>query len=172
MVSKRRSMAAIGLCAVRNRQRGISLLEVLAAMVILSAGATVAFTWFSQSAVAMGQVKSQEAELLARNEALEYLQHLNIDTRPEGQVSMEGFLLKWSSRPTQPQLSVVTDLGMPGSFSVSLHEVDVVLLKASPGKGLAAEAAETEWVRFQVFLPGYTRKQNAAGSVFGSGRQP
>lgn len=152
------------------RQGGVSLLEVLAAMVILSAGATVAFTWFNQSAIVLGQVKSDEAQLLARNEALDYLQHVNPDVSPQGVTPMQGFELRWSSKPVLPQLSTVTELGTTGGFNVTLHEVNVVLVKSTPGRGGASiESEGQEWVSFKLHLAGHTRRQSAAGSVFGGG---
>lgn len=135
----------------KRLQQGMSLLEVLAAMVILSAGATIAFTWFNQSATALNQVKSQEAELLARNEALEYLQHINPDAQPVGQVEMPGFRIEWTSQPVHAPVRSVTDLGTPAGYTVSLHQLNVVLRKREP--------AAKDWVKFQLTLAGYSRTQ-------------
>lgn len=150
-------------CAPANRQnqRGMSLLEVLAAMVILSLGATVAFTWFNQSAAALAQVKNQEAELLAQNEALEYLQHINPDQQPTGQVDMSGYHIEWRSQPVHLPVKSVTDLGTAASYTVSLSQLDVVLRKK--------DNQQQEWVKFQLTLAGYTQSENSARSFFGSG---
>lgn len=145
----------------RRPQIGMSLLEVLAAMVILSLGATVAFTWFNQSATALAQVKSQEAQLLARGEALEYLQHINPDQQPTGQVDMPGYQIEWRSQPLHPAVKSLTDLGSPASYTVSLHELDVVLRKT--------DERQQAWVEFKLTLAGYTQSENTTRSFFGLG---
>lgn len=144
----------------RHHQAGMSLLEVLAAMVILSLGATVAFTWFNQSATALAQVKNQEAELLARSEALEYLQHINPDLQPAGQVAMPGYQIEWRSQALHPSTKSVTDLGTAASYTVSLNQLDVVLRKKD---------TQQDWVKFQITLAGYTQNASSTSSFFGSG---
>jgi type II secretory pathway component PulJ len=139
----------------------MSLLEVLAAMVILSLGATVAFTWFNQSATALAQVKNHEAELLARNEALEYLQHINPDQQPTGSVDMPGYQIEWRSQAVHPPVKSVTDLGTPASYTVSLSQLDVVLRKK--------ENRQQEWVKFKLTLAGYTQSESSTRSFFGIG---
>jgi prepilin-type N-terminal cleavage/methylation domain-containing protein len=146
---------------VRQNQRGMSLLEVLAAMVILSLGATVAFTWFNQSASALSQVKNQEAELLAQNEALEYLQHINPDQQPTGQVDMPDYQIEWRSQPVHQPVKSVTDLGTAAGYTVSLSQLDVVLRKK--------DNRQQEWVKFKLTLAGYTQSESSARSFFGSG---
>lgn len=144
----------------RQHQAGMSLLEVLAAMVILSFGATVAFTWFNQSATALAQVKNQEAELLARSEALEYLQHINPDQQPTGQVAMPGYQIEWRSQALHPAVKSVTDLGTAASYTVSLSRLDVILRKKD---------TQQDWVKFQLTLAGYTQSASSTSSFFGSG---
>lgn len=145
----------------KRLQRGMSLLEVLAALVILSLGASVAFTWFNQSAAALAQVKSQEAELLARNAALEYLQHINPDQQPTGQVEMPPYSIVWSSKPVHQPVSGVTDLGTSAGYTVSLHQLEVSLRKK--------DNVQNPWVTFKLTLAGYTRSEGSTGSFFGSG---
>ena len=142
-------------------QFGMTLLEVLAAMVILSIGAAVAFTWFNQSAAALAQVKNQEEELLARSEALEYLQHINPDQQPTGQVELPGYLIEWRSQPVRPVVRSVTDLGTPARYTVSLHELDVVLRKT--------DARREAWVEFKLTLAGYSQSENTTRGFFGLG---
>jgi prepilin-type N-terminal cleavage/methylation domain-containing protein len=144
----------------RRSQQGMGLLEVLAAMVILSVGATIAFTWFNQSANALAQVKTQEAELLARNEALDYLQHINPDEKPEGQIDLPGYSIHWRSQPLHPPVKSVTNLGMASNYSVSLHQLQVVLRQSNN--------RQQDWVRFELTLAGHTQNQSAARSIFGS----
>lgn len=142
------------------KQAGISLLEVLAALVILSIGASVAFTWFGQSVTAMARLKDEEASLLARNEAMEYLRSINPVTQPSGEVNMPGYRLNWTSRPIRDVVSTLTKLGTPSRYEVSLHELDVQLIHTQDN---------APWTGFQLQLAGYRLvASSAARSMFGT----
>lgn len=146
--------------SAKRIQQGMSLLEVLAALVILSLGATVAFTWFNQSATALAQVKSQEFELLARTEALEYLQNINPDQQSSGQVSMPGYQIVWRSQPVHPPVKSVTDLGTAAGYTISLNQLEVGLRKN--------DTPQQDWIKFQLILAGYTQSEGSASSFFGT----
>lgn len=142
------------------RQTGISLLEVLAALVILSIGASVAFTWFGQSAGAMSRLKEEEASLLARNEAMEYLRAINPVAQPSGEIEMSGYRLAWTSRPIRDVVRTLTPLGTPSRYEVSLHELDVRLLR---------EPGNAPWAEFQLQLAGYKQVAGSStGGMFGA----
>lgn len=151
---------AAALSKTLTKQAGISLLEVLAALVILSIGASVAFTWFGQSVTAMGRLKDEEASLLARNEAMEYLRAINPVEQPTGEVEMPGYRLTWTSRPIRDVVRTLTTLGTPSRYEVSLHELDVQLTRSTDN---------TPWTHFQLQLAGYRLvAPSSAGSIFGT----
>lgn len=142
------------------RQAGISLLEVLAALVILSLGASVAFTWFGQSAAAMGRLKDEEASLLARNEAMEYLRAINPVAQPTGEVDLPGYRLTWTSHPIREVVRTLTTLGTPSRYEVSLHELDVQLIHTIDN---------SPWTHFQLQLAGYRLvSSSSTGGMFGT----
>ncbi|ART50785.1 hypothetical protein CBP34_02620 [Acidovorax carolinensis] len=144
----------------KTKQAGISLLEVLAALVILSIGASVAFTWFGQSITAMGRLKDEEASLLARNEVLEYLRAINPVEQPAGEIEMPGYRLSWTSRPIRDVVRTLTTLGTPSRYEVSLHELDVQLIHSTDN---------TPWTHFQLQLAGYRLvAPSSASSIFGT----
>lgn len=142
-----------------TRQAGISLLEVLAALVILSLGASVAFTWFGQSATVMGRLKDEEASLLARTEAMEYLRAINPVAQPTGEVGMPGYRLAWTSQPIREVVRTLTTLGTPSRYEVSLYELDVELRHP---------ADNSPWTRFQLQLAGYHLVSGSSNSIFGT----
>lgn len=151
---------AAALSRKMTRQAGISLLEVLAALVILSIGASVAFTWFGQSVTAMARLKDEEASLLARNEAMEYLRAINPVAQPTGEVDMPGYRLTWTSRPIRDVVRTLTTLGTPSRYEVSLHELEV---------HLTHPANNAPWTHFQLQLAGYRLvAPSSAGSIFGT----
>ena len=80
--------------------RGISLLETLAALVILSAGAAVMLTWFSQNATALSRLKESEDIERGRLQAIEYVRSINPVEQPRGAVSLANYRISWTSRQT------------------------------------------------------------------------
>ena len=73
----------------RSAARGFSLLEVIAAMVIFSAGATVLFSWIGQTATRLRTVGSEQRQLFGQLAALEFARTLNPMLRPSGELAME-----------------------------------------------------------------------------------
>lgn len=141
-------------------QQGISLLEVLAALVILSVGASVAFTWLGQSVSAMERLKSEEKMLLARTEALDHLRAINPVEQPIGDIELPGYRLRWNSRQIRDTRPALTLLGTPARYDVSLYEMDVQLLL--PGE-------DEPWVRFQVQRSGFKQTGMSPMSILGGG---
>jgi len=146
--------------ASRHRELGISLLEVLAALVILSLGASVAFTWFGQNVAAMNRLKDEEAGLLAQNEAMEYLRSVNPVATPAGDLEMSGYRLSWNSTLIGPVTRAINPMGTPSRYEVSLHKLDVELKK--PG------ADNPRWIHFQMQLAGYKQVAGSSMSIFGT----
>jgi prepilin-type N-terminal cleavage/methylation domain-containing protein len=109
------------------RQRGISLVESLAALVILSLGAVIALTWFVNSADRVARLRQEEAILLAQLQAVDYLGAVNFLKQPQGQTSLAEFELRWRSLPVAPTQRSVNKLGSDGRFEVGLLEVQAQL---------------------------------------------
>lgn len=146
-----------------RRQRGISLLEVLAALVILSLGASVAFTWLGQSVRAMGRLKDEEATLLARTEALDYLRAVNPLAQPSGDVQLPEYQLRWSSRQIRDTRPTLSSLGTRSRYDVALFELNVELTR--PGQ-------QEPWTTFVVQRSGFVQVGTGSMSIFGGGRAP
>lgn len=143
-----------------RHQRGISLLEVLAALVILSLGASVAFSWLGQSVGAMGRLKDEENMLLARTEALDHLRAINPVDQPTGEMRLPGYLLRWTSRQIRDTRPALTLLGTAARYDVSLYELDVQLVQ--PGE-------DEPWTTFLVQRSGYKQTGSGSMSIFGGG---
>jgi len=118
--------------ARRPTARGFSLIEVIAALVILSTGAAAAFSWLAQSVSTLGRLRAQERVQLVRMEVLDYLRALNPSARPEGAVQMADFSFSWHSRPLRDAVAAMNELRNPGAYEVSLHEV-TARVSLSPG---------------------------------------
>lgn len=140
--------------------RGISLLETLAALVILSAGAAVMLTWFSQNAAALGRLKESEDIERGRLQAIEFARSINPIERPRGEVELANYRVSWSSRQTADTVRALTAMGTPGKYEVSLFELDIQLKRA----GDSSTATAT-----QILLPvaGYKLVGDGGASFFG-----
>jgi general secretion pathway protein I len=140
--------------------RGISLLETLAALVILSAGAAVMLTWFSQNATALGRLKESEDIERGRLQAIEFARSINPVENPTGEVELANYRVSWSSRQTANTVRALNAMGAPGKYEVSLFELDIQLKRA----GDAPSASAT-----QILLPvaGYKIVGDGGSSFFG-----
>lgn len=80
-------------------QRGMTLVEVLAAMVIFSAAAVVLFGWIGQAADRLGKLTAEQRQLFVRLATLEYAKTINPMLQPQGRVELtDGVMLRWSAR--------------------------------------------------------------------------
>jgi prepilin-type N-terminal cleavage/methylation domain-containing protein len=139
--------------------QGMSLLEMLAALVILSAGTAVAFTWFNQSANALSKVKEQEALLLATQECIEQLQHINPQNQPNGTLQMSGYVIEWRSQSIAPEVNSITDLGMRSRYRVGLYSVNVTLFKDG--------RKDKPWTQLSLQLASYYSSDTSSTNAFG-----
>lgn len=138
--------------------RGISLIEVLAALVILSLGASIAFSWFGQSVAVMGKLKAEEVKLLAENEATEALRAINPIAQPAGELVMPGYRVRWTSQVIGEPLSALTTLGTAARYQVSLHDLSVELRKDGDDHQV--------WSKFTLALAGYKQVSGGSMSLF------
>ena len=145
-----------------KKMAGIGLLETLAALVILSVGATVMLTWFSQNASALSRLKETEKVEQAKLVALDYLRTLNPVDRPSGEIIIGQDRITWSSRTKVEPVRVVTAMGSPGRYEISLYDLDVRLSRAN-----ADAAVVTARMTFPVAGYKLVAAGGGAGGMFG-----
>lgn len=140
-------------------KRGISLLEVLAALVILSVGASVAFTWLGNSASHLSKLKEEEAGLLVQNEILQYLRAINPTATPTGELELSGHQVSWSSTPIAATIRATNPLGTLSRYEVTLYQMDIDVRKAK-------SASEPVWIHFQLRQAGYKQVAGKSTGIF------
>jgi general secretion pathway protein I len=150
-------------------QSGISLVEALAALVILSLGAAIVLTWFIGSADRVARLRQEETLLLSQLSAMDFVRSINPAERPQGQVLLAGQQMSWSSQVISGPVRSMNKLGGDGPFELTLHQVQVTLMQASDSNGLANTG---ESVSFELKLAGYRSVPGAGGvgAIFGSSR--
>jgi general secretion pathway protein I len=145
-----------------RRQHGLTMVEVLAAMVIFSSGAVVLFGWISQTAQRLALVNREQAQLFGELAALEYLRSLNPTRRPTGDETIGEARVRWQSTPVGSEQATRLPSGAEGIYVVRLYEVQVTVD--------AAEAGRTER---SLWLPGWRQiRPGAATLPFNLGGQP
>lgn len=145
---------------LRKTSSGISLLETLAALVILSAGAAVMLTWFSQNATALGRLKEFEDIERGRLQAIEYVRSINPVEQPRGEVALANYRVSWTSRQTADTVRALNAMGTPGRFEVSLFELTILLRRAS-------DLPSAEATKILLPVAGYKSVGENGASFFG-----
>jgi general secretion pathway protein I len=111
------------------RTLGISLLETLAALVILSAGTAVLLTWFSQNAALLGRLKQTEEIERGKLLALDYIRAINPVERPSGDIALGAYRMAWTSKVSVAPERALTAMGTPGRYEISLYDLDIQLAR-------------------------------------------
>lgn len=129
----------------RQRQRGFSLLEMIAALTILAIGSGVLFSWLGQTTAQLTRFQVQEKASLARLQAIDFLSAQNPAIASSGKQAFDGFSMEWKSEPVTEIRESVSPTGGLGLYQVSLYQVRV---STFDGAGQA-------WFQFAVKLVGY-----------------
>lgn len=144
----------------QSAQRGIGLLETLAALVILSAGAAVMLTWFSQNATVLGRLKETEKTEQGRLVALDYVRTLNPAERPSGEVIIGPNRIVWTSEPNADAKRLQATPGTQGRFEVLLFDVEVSLYRTDADAAVMAS-------KMSLPVAGYKASEGNNASPFG-----
>ena len=135
---------------MRAHQRGMSMVEVLAAMVIFSAGAVILFGWIGQVADRFGRLSTEQRRLFVSLTALEYAKTINPMLQPTGAVELPDHVrLRWSS-----ELSGTIDRPKGGGdlYEVGLYRVELI------AEGSGATASDS------VYLAGWRQLREVSRS--------
>ena len=143
--------------SVRQRQRGFSLLEMIAALTILAIGSGVLFSWLGQTTAQLTRFELQEKASLARLQAIDFLSAQNPALVPEGKQSFDDFRMEWKSEPVTEVRETLSPSGGLGLYQISLYQVNVSVFdkRAQP------------WFSFPLKLVGYKQvRQPSTGTPF------
>ena len=119
-----------------RRMRGLSMMEVLAAMVIFSSSAVVLFSWIGQTSDRLSKLELEQRRLFAELAALDYLRTLNPMQKPAGEAQLQQSInLSWHATPVADPEQVLISASAPGIYMVQLYKVEfqVQLQAARPG---------------------------------------
>ena len=137
-------------CKIPRRGKygqGFSLLEMIAALTILTIGSVVLFSWLGQTMGQLTRFQTQEKESLARLQAVDFLATRNPALMPSGKQVFETFSLEWKSEPVAELRDSFSPVGGLGLYQMNLYSVQV---NAFDTNGLP-------WFQFPLKLVGYTQ---------------
>jgi general secretion pathway protein I len=102
---------------------GFTLIEVIVALVILSAGLLVFYQFLSTALHAAGRVQAG-AEAYDRDEnALAIASSLNPMATPEGSLSVGSYRIHWHAERITPPTRAELPNGSPGPFILALYRI-------------------------------------------------
>ncbi len=130
---------------IKQRERGFSLLEMIAALTILTIGSVVLFSWLGQTMGQLTRFQTQEKESIARLQAIDFLSTKNPVAMPSGKQSFDTFTMEWKSEPVTEIRETISPSGGLGLYQVSLYNVQVS----------AFDRSGRPWFNFPLKLVGY-----------------
>ena len=136
----------------RKRERGFSLLEMIAALTILTIGSVVLFSWLGQTMGQLNRFQLQEKESMARLQAIDFLATQNPALTPSGKQTFDTFTMEWKSEPVTESRDSISPSGGLGLYQMSLYNVKVNTVDKN-GR---------TWFTFPVKLLGYTQVRQPA----------
>ncbi len=154
-------------------QRGLTMIEVLAAMVIFSAGAVVLFGWISQTADRLSRIDKEQTQLFSELTALEYLRTLNPMRHPTGEETIGGSRFSWKATPVGGELPT-KNANQDGIYVVQLYKVTFTL-QAEPAANPSAitSASSSDQAGRELWLAGWRQvRSSAINDPFGAGAAP
>ena len=83
----------------RTHQRGFSLLEAVVAMVLISGAGYALFGWINSSIMALSRIQESNARTEATQNILEYMNGVNPMLKPEGNVNLGQYKIRWEAKP-------------------------------------------------------------------------
>lgn len=129
------------------KRRGMALLEVIVALVLLSSTGLALFAWINQNLATAGRLAESDARARLTLNALALVETLNPADRPSGEFQLAAMSMSWRSRIVQPMLRSQGPGEAPGLWWVALYSVDVT----------ASTTGSDTSVRFTLQRPGWQR---------------
>jgi general secretion pathway protein I len=99
------------------------MIEVLAAMVIFSAGAVILFGWMGQTATRLGKLSTEQQQLFADLAAVEFARSLNPMRTPTGSAAVGEVTVSWKATPVGAESPVRAITGGVGNYVVQLYNL-------------------------------------------------
>lgn len=119
--------------ALRRHGLGVSLLEVLIALVLIATVGLSLLAWMQQSLATTGRLQAHVEAVALRRETAAWMQQQDLQKTPQGETSFGELRLRWRSEPTlQARRNMTFGLEAgPGPWDLSLLRVSVEVWRGS-----------------------------------------
>lgn len=147
----------------RSKQCGVSLIEVIVALVVISGFGAALFVWAGQTM----QAASRAQEVVGENEIqaniTELANSLNPAIRPDGRLDLGNRVYEWGSSAIRPPVDHVRHPQGTSPYQVGLFAVRVKVTDPRDGKVLASS---------ERVVAGYQQVRNRPAKPFELGNLP
>jgi len=110
-----------------DRVRGFTLLEAVVALAILAAAGMALFAAMSQAVQMTARAERVREDDVALRNALAWIEQVNPTAKPDGDVPLGGYELRWRAALVEPVLPGATGYLLPGYYEVGLYDLDLEL---------------------------------------------
>jgi prepilin-type N-terminal cleavage/methylation domain-containing protein len=120
-----------------RRQRGLSLLEVLVALVILTGFGAALFTWAGQTLQSANRAIAMQRETELANNITELATSLNPALQPDGELETATHRYRWTAVPLRGPVDQVRHPAGDSPFQVALFKVSFTVTDLADGRAAA-----------------------------------
>lgn len=120
---------------LRAECRGISLLEVLVALVLIGTVGLALMNWMQQNLDGSRRVGARAAEVSEQKDAIAWLLSQNYSAQPSGEARLGSLWLRWESELVEPARRnyAFDESGAPGPWAIALRKVEVEVRERRDG---------------------------------------
>jgi prepilin-type N-terminal cleavage/methylation domain-containing protein len=132
---------------------GFSMIETVAALAVFSVGASIVFSWMSQTSQTLNRVAIAQERNAAQLRALDYLRTIDLARAPAGEQNLGPLQLRWRSESLLAARPALSLNATPDAYDLSMRRVRAEL----------AGSPNLEGYSFEVDLPAYELKRARDG---------
>lgn len=118
---------------IPRHMHGISLIEVIVALVVVSSFGAALFTWAGQTYKTANRAVELMGEIELERNVSELVHSINPAKRPEGKLDTDNHIYEWRSTVTRPPVDHVKHPAGLSPYQVSMHKLTVRVLRRSDG---------------------------------------
>ncbi|MGM9484155.1 type II secretion system protein [Roseateles sp. NT4] len=142
-----------------NRHRGIALLEVIVALVIVATFGGALFSWAAQTYRTANRAVELLDEAEIERNLIELSQAINPVLQPQGKLQTELYVYDWQSQPVRPLVDQVRHPMGLSPYQVAIYKVNLRVLR---------RADQAQVLQRELQVAGYRAARARPSGIFGT----